>query len=179
MEDPRHLKRGNLLWESSRMFLPEHREQLLEHRRRLRAFIPPEPDEDRIRLMNGVLAAAMATGRRVAVTVAGECAPEVRVGRVDKADPVLGRLRLNTDDGRMWIPFGRLLHAEWAEPGPAGDAADAAGDFADGAGDAAGGDDEFDDSDAGFADGGHGHSNGLGGGFSGVASRKEGNGRPD
>lgn len=28
-----HLKRGNLLWEGSRMILPEHREALREHRR--------------------------------------------------------------------------------------------------------------------------------------------------
>jgi len=130
MDDPRHLKRGNLLWESSRMFLPEHREQLLEHRRRRNAVIPPEPDEDRIRLMNGVLSAALATGRRVAVTVAGTCAPEVRIGRIEKIDPVLGRLRLETDGGRPWIAFGRLLQVEWADP--AGDFSETGGESADG-----------------------------------------------
>ncbi len=28
-----HLKRGNLLWEGSRMFLPEHKQSLLERKR--------------------------------------------------------------------------------------------------------------------------------------------------
>jgi hypothetical protein len=134
MDDPRHLKRGNLLWESSRMFLPEHKEQLLEHRRQLRKFVPPEPDEDRIRLMDEMLGAALSSGRRVAVTVAGEYEPEIRLGRIDRLDPFQGRFRLADEDGRAWIPFRRLLNVEWADPDPARDfsggaEADAAGDL--------------------------------------------------
>lgn len=114
MDDPRHLKRGNLLWESSRMFLPEHKEQLLEHRRKLREFVPPELDEDRIRLMDERLGEALASGRKVAVTIAGTYEPETRFGRVTRLDPFRRRLRLETVDGPEWIPFANLLHVEWA-----------------------------------------------------------------
>lgn len=41
-----HLGRGNLLWEGSRMMLPEHREGLLDRRREQRKQDMPELDED-------------------------------------------------------------------------------------------------------------------------------------
>lgn len=40
-----HLKRGNVLWESSRMFLPEHREQLLARRKEKERVEKPILDE--------------------------------------------------------------------------------------------------------------------------------------
>lgn len=114
VDDPRHLKRGNLLWESSRMFLPEHKEQLLTHRRRQRAFVPPDLDEDRIRQLNEQIGEARASGRRVAVTSAGAWGPETRTGRITRLDPWRGRLELETEDGRLWIPFGKLLQIDEA-----------------------------------------------------------------
>lgn len=112
MDDPRHLKRGNLLWESSRMFLPEHKEQLLAHRRRQQVFEPPELDEDRIRRLNEQLGEAFASGRRVAVTSAGTWGPETRSGRITRVDPLRGRLQLETEDDSLWLPFGKLLQID-------------------------------------------------------------------
>lgn len=114
MDDPRHLKRGNLLWESSRMFLPEHKEQLLAHRRQQRAFVPPELDEDRIYQLNEQISEALASGRRVAVTSAGTWGPETMAGRITRLDPRRGRLQLETDDGSLWLPFGKLLQIDQA-----------------------------------------------------------------
>lgn len=97
------------------MFLPEHKEQLLEQRRKQQQFKPPELDEDCVRLLNERLAAALASGRRVAVTVAGTCAPETRFGRIVRLDPFAGRLRLETEEGTRWLPFDKLLQVEWAK----------------------------------------------------------------
>ncbi|GAE28397.1 hypothetical protein JCM9140_4620 [Halalkalibacter wakoensis JCM 9140] len=42
------LQRGNLLWESSRMFLPEHKEALLRRKQQLTRVPPPALDEQHL-----------------------------------------------------------------------------------------------------------------------------------
>jgi len=41
-----HLQRGNKLWESHRMFLPEHKEALHERKREVKKIAKPILDED-------------------------------------------------------------------------------------------------------------------------------------
>ncbi|MFT4400205.1 YolD-like family protein [Bacillus sp. SW14] len=54
-----HLKRGNLLWEGSRMFLPEHKQSLLERKRHKQKLQKPTLDPDKLEEMNQTLCAAM------------------------------------------------------------------------------------------------------------------------
>lgn len=112
MSESGQLKRGNLLWESSRMFLPEHREQLLEMRRRQQERAMPELDEDRLAELDAVLGEALAGGHTVAVTWAGRCGEERIVGRLTRLDPLQGLLRIESEDETKTLRFDRLLHAE-------------------------------------------------------------------
>ncbi|MCY8104221.1 YolD-like family protein [Bacillus mojavensis] len=54
-----HLKRGNLLWEGSRMFLPEHKQSLLERKRHKQKLQKPILDSDKLEEMNQTLCTAM------------------------------------------------------------------------------------------------------------------------
>lgn len=49
------LNRQNMLWEGSRMFLPEHREQLQKHYQQSKEFIPPYLDEQALEEINRLI----------------------------------------------------------------------------------------------------------------------------
>lgn len=114
MSEGGHLKRGNMLWEGSRMFLPEHREQLLEMRRRRRELAIPELDEDRLAELDTLLREALASGRPITVIWAGKYEEERISGSITHIDPLQGLLRIEGEDETAVLRFDRLLHAEWA-----------------------------------------------------------------
>ncbi|GAB7388344.1 hypothetical protein BSNK01_21810 [Bacillaceae bacterium] len=106
------LKRGNLLWEASRMFLPEHKEALLEYRRKQREFRMPELDEDRLAEIDRAVRESLAAGGTVTVTYGAAWGPATFRGTVRKVDPQ-GRT-LTVDDGKraLTLPFGKILAVE-------------------------------------------------------------------
>lgn len=62
--NPNKLTPGyNVMWESSRMMLPEHREQLLAKKRKEREFRPPELSEEQLNDMNRIIAASIEEDR--------------------------------------------------------------------------------------------------------------------
>jgi hypothetical protein len=107
------LRRGNLLWEGSRMFLPEHREALLKQREEAREYRPPELDPDCLADMERLIREAWEAEKPVVITFAGRFGPETFCGFVDKADPLAGTIRLANGRHKKEIPFSRLLGAEW------------------------------------------------------------------
>jgi len=109
MGEADHLKRGNLLWESSRMFLPEHREQLLEQRRRKRDYIVPALEEDRLSELNDALSEALQTGRTAAVTYADPSGPLQLIGRITRVDPLNATLRIENAEYTVTVHFDQLL----------------------------------------------------------------------
>lgn len=54
-----HLHRDNLLWESSRMMLPEHKEQLLQHQANTRHVQKPDLDEQHLTYLSEQLQIAV------------------------------------------------------------------------------------------------------------------------
>lgn len=51
--NPNKLTPGyNIMWESSRMMLPEHREQLLAQKRKKKEYTPPPLSTDQLEEMN-------------------------------------------------------------------------------------------------------------------------------
>ncbi|MBA4492772.1 YolD-like family protein [Paenactinomyces guangxiensis] len=105
--------RKNMLWEGSRMFLPEHREALLKQRRRAEEFTPPELDESQLEYMNYILREALEEEKPVLVTYAAKYSREQFCGFVDKVDPYSRVIRLSNGDCKKQIPFAKLLHVEW------------------------------------------------------------------
>ncbi|OIR61271.1 hypothetical protein BLL41_12500 [Bacillus sp. FMQ74] len=67
-----HLKRGNLLWEGSRMFLPEHKQSLLERKRHKQKLQKPILDSDKLEEMNQTLCTAMEFAQDITVSCTGK-----------------------------------------------------------------------------------------------------------
>ncbi|SEM68651.1 YolD-like family protein [Lihuaxuella thermophila] len=107
------LNRKNLLWEGSRMFLPEHREALLEQRRQAEEFVPPELDESHMEMINYILQEAIEEEKPVVVTYAEKYAPGQFCGFVDQVDPYNQVIQLSNGTCRKQISFQKLINIEW------------------------------------------------------------------
>lgn len=107
------LNRQNLLWEGSRMFLPEHREGLLEQRRKAEEFVPPELDESQMEAINYILQEAIEEEKPVVVTYAEKYAPEQFCGFVDKVNPYDKVIQLSNGKCKKQISFQKLINVEW------------------------------------------------------------------
>lgn len=89
-----HLRRGNLLWEGSRMFLPEHREQLLAQRRSRQAFRMPHLDEERLADMSRVVSDSFTHEQPITVVYGTKYGTQRFTGIVKGVDPFAGRVKL-------------------------------------------------------------------------------------
>lgn len=107
------LHRGNLLWEGSRMFLPEHREQLLKQRKKQTEFTPPQLDEDQLEQMNLILQEALQGDRAVMVTYAEKYAPEQFCGFVDRVDPYAHSILIVDGECRKHLLLQQVLDIQW------------------------------------------------------------------
>ncbi|HEU5141474.1 MAG TPA: YolD-like family protein [Bacillales bacterium] len=58
-----HLKRGNMLWEGSRMFLPEHKQALLKRKQQQEWVEKPIIDEQTLVKLDETICEAMAENR--------------------------------------------------------------------------------------------------------------------
>jgi hypothetical protein len=88
--------RGNGLWESSRIVLPQLREANREHRQSLQAKEKPVLDDQRAEELSAALAEAIVGGEATAVTTFGEYGNKTTVGVVVKIDPVGRSIQLRT-----------------------------------------------------------------------------------
>jgi hypothetical protein len=91
--------RGNGLWESSRIILPEFREAITNQRLSLNGRQKPEYDEQRVEELSAAIAEAIMSGAATAVTTFGDYGDKTMVGVVMKIDPIerVIRLRMRAD----------------------------------------------------------------------------------
>jgi len=108
-----HLRRGNLLWEGSRMMLPEHKEQLLDHRRDHGKRERPLLDEQRLELWSGILAEGLQDGLEIAVTVYDPFGDTRLQGTVERIDPAQRRIKLVRSSGPVWIRLSDVTAIDW------------------------------------------------------------------
>ena len=100
----------NLFWESSRMMLPEHREQFLEHRRGLGKACQPILDEQQ----RATLDQALMTAHHHHLTVCLQffdpfCTETVR-GRIHSLDAYKKRLKIEGESD--WRAIDTLIEVE-------------------------------------------------------------------
>lgn len=88
---------GNGLWESSRMMLPEHREQFLEQRRNLHKQERPLLDEQKLEELSSILNCALSMKNKVKITVYDVDQDQHFVGVIIKYDPFTKSLLLNSE----------------------------------------------------------------------------------
>lgn len=102
----------NLRWESSRMMLPEHREQLLEEKRKQKEFQLPVLDEDRIQEMNYAMMQSIANEQPVIITYAEKYGPTTFYGWIQKIDAMEKSLKISNDEDHLKLPFQKILQIE-------------------------------------------------------------------
>jgi hypothetical protein len=105
---------ANLLWESSRMMLPEHKEAIARHRRELQRKEKPVLDEQRLIELSHVLSEARQRRLDVRLVLYDPYAEQVLTGRIIKIDPVQRKMRLATAEGEVWISLDDILDARVA-----------------------------------------------------------------
>lgn len=104
-----HLKRGNLLWESSRMFLPEHKQALFERKERLKKISKPELDEQELEEIGIVVMDSLHHELDIVVTYWKDGFFEDIECVVDRVDTELKRIKLKVRDGYRYVDLDCLM----------------------------------------------------------------------
>mgnify|MGYP001485560304 CR=1 FL=1 len=103
---------SNLMWESSRMMLPEHVQAFLELKRNWNKKKKPEWDDQRLEEMERVVVEAYASKRPVTVTLFGEWETRCLTGVIARLDPYQRKIRLDTEKGSIWINWTDVLDVD-------------------------------------------------------------------
>lgn len=104
---------SNILWESSRMFLPEHREQLLHHQKEKTKLKRPLLDDQQLEEMAFTLQHAYKEKYQVQVTEFDSFNSHIYIGCITNIDPQLQQFKLEDENGEIkWIKFTDLLGIE-------------------------------------------------------------------
>jgi len=100
---------SNGLWESSRMMLPEHKEQIHAWRRRRERRSRPELDEQEWERIDAALNWSLRTRKPVRIRLYDPYEERVIIGAVERVDRLLRRVRV---DGE-WFAIGDIIGAEY------------------------------------------------------------------
>ncbi|MBU8908149.1 YolD-like family protein [Desertibacillus haloalkaliphilus] len=106
------LRRGNILWESSRMFLPEHKEALMKKKLEKKEYTPPELDEDQFEEMNRILMESIELDNAVTVTYTEQFGETSFWGWVTKVDPVTKTIKLINDEDHLILSFDKIIEVD-------------------------------------------------------------------
>ncbi|GGM36970.1 hypothetical protein GCM10011351_23950 [Paraliobacillus quinghaiensis] len=100
----------NLMWESSRMMLPEHKQVLRAHEKELNKQTKPLLDEQQITLFSEQINEAFHFRQAIKVKVFDPFETVYRIGEVKQIDGQKQRIKLDTNDGIEWILFQDILN---------------------------------------------------------------------
>lgn len=106
------MQRGNLLWEGSRMILPEHRSKLLQYRdetERAAKYRRPIWDEQQLEEFQHLLSWAIGEHREVTLRYYTDYGPCTITGTVRKIDPLRKRLLIETFTDGQWVNIADIL----------------------------------------------------------------------
>lgn len=107
-----HLHRENLLWEGSRMMLPEHKAGILRYRTERNKKEKPELDQQKLEDFVRTIGVSMFTEQPVRITVYGEYEDTIVVGKIDKILTETKTLKVGVEDSFEWIKLEDVLKME-------------------------------------------------------------------
>lgn len=102
----------NVMWESSRMVIPEHKEALLRHQKERTKRERPELDEQSFEEISRIIQEAAETGHPIRLVVFDPYQDVEVVGQVQMIDPYEQRIRLAHDGKKTWVTFGDVMSVE-------------------------------------------------------------------
>lgn len=100
---------SNMRWESSRMVLPEHREQIRQQQRELRKKRRPLLDEQAKEEMERVLHDSCKNRRPVSVILFGEYVDQAITGMITYIDSYSERVKVDTEAGSEWLDMEEIV----------------------------------------------------------------------
>ncbi|WP_163536604.1 YolD-like family protein [Gracilibacillus sp. YIM 98692] len=100
---------SNLLWESSRMMLPEHKQVLQRHQKELNQKSKPTLDEQQMDLLSQMISDAMEQNCIVKVHLFHLYQDKYMIGKIQKTAPERGEIQLSSKNNSKWIHFGDIL----------------------------------------------------------------------
>ncbi|MCM2675559.1 YolD-like family protein [Alkalicoccobacillus plakortidis] len=103
MEDHKtNLRRGNLLWEGSRMMLPEHKAAIREHNEKEKRIEKHELDPDELQEIGYVVMDALKHTHNVVINYWDHWAYHDVVGMIANVSKDQKQIKLETDDGEFF-----------------------------------------------------------------------------
>lgn len=102
----------NVMWESSRMMLPEHKAALLRHQKERDKRDRPELDEQSFEETCRIIQEAAETGHPIRLVVYDPYQDVEVVGHVQMIDQYQQRIRLAHNGKKTWVPFVDILQVE-------------------------------------------------------------------
>ncbi|NEU31158.1 YolD-like family protein [bacterium LRH843] len=103
------LKRGNVLWESSRMFLPEHKEQLLKRKKQQQEYKIPELGEDKLKEINESIMESICFDQALTIFYAAEYGEATFFGKVVKVNHLERWLKVKNDRETIALSFETII----------------------------------------------------------------------
>ncbi|MCY9671584.1 YolD-like family protein [Bacillus pumilus] len=108
--NPNKLTPGyNLMWESSRMMLPEHREQLLAQKRKKKEYIPLPLSTDQLEEMNFLITESITEDQAICVTYAVEGRKEQFWGWVKAIHYETQRIKIINDEDVLNLSLQQIV----------------------------------------------------------------------
>lgn len=105
----------NLMWESSRMILPEHKEQLLKERRNQELFHMPQLTEEQLQEMDLIIQAAIKQNCSITITYTEKYGPAQFSGKIKKINSQEASLKVSNRHMVLTLPFHKILQIEKME----------------------------------------------------------------
>ncbi|MFD0716455.1 YolD-like family protein [Paenibacillus sp. GCM10027626] len=103
---------SNLFWESSRMMLPEHKLEIVQHRESLKKREKPQLDSQAIEDIMYKISESQEYKSEITVTLFDEYEDEQITGYVVRVDERRGKILLQAAAGDEWIEFKRILKVD-------------------------------------------------------------------
>ena len=100
-------KGSNLLWESSRIILPEHREAIIEHRKKQKQHPRPELAPQQHEEIERIIHYSYQKKQKIELTLYGLYENRKIEGTVKKIDIPTRRIKIENE----WIPFHEIIEA--------------------------------------------------------------------
>lgn len=100
---------SNLLWESSRMMLPEHKQVLRRHQKKLTEKRKPIFDEQQLDLLSHTLSLAIEQKANVNIQLFHPYHAQSVEGKIKSVRPEQHKLQLWTENGAIWVHFHDIL----------------------------------------------------------------------
>lgn len=99
----------NLMWESSRMMLPEHKAELHRYNKRKDIKALPTLDEQAIEIIFSSIMASYTSKTPITLELYGEYESRTITGVVSKVDHIHQQLKVILEDDFEWIEFTNII----------------------------------------------------------------------